>query len=61
MTQLNVLSRTIGPRGPLFYHEGRKLMFKHQLDGSNVIGPRLATDEDKAAHPEAYALAVAEK
>jgi hypothetical protein len=32
-----------------------KVMFTNVIDAGNVIGPREATDEDKDAHPAAYA------
>lgn len=49
------LQRRVSQRGPRFYREGGELMFVHHLDGSTHIGPRPATDEDKAAYDEALA------
>ena len=49
------LQRRVSMRGPRFYREADALMFVHHLDASTQIGPRPATDEDKAAHAEALA------
>ena len=49
------LERRISLRGPRFFKEGAVLMFINQLDGSTRDGPRAATDDDRAAHPEALA------
>jgi hypothetical protein len=40
--------------GATFYKEGKFLMFRFQADSSSVIGPRVATDADKAAHGAEY-------
>lgn len=40
--------------GATFFKEGKFLMFRFQADSSSVIGPRLATDADKAAHGAEY-------
>jgi hypothetical protein len=71
-----VLDRRVSLRGPRFWVEGfevlrvwgsvwatkgePKLMFAFQYDASTRDGPRLATDEDAKAHPEAYEAAQAE-
>lgn len=49
-----VLTRNTGPRGPRFFDEGDQIMFVHVLDGSTRFGPREATDQDRAEHPEAW-------
>jgi hypothetical protein len=54
------LQRRVSMRGPRFYREGDELMFVHHLDGSTQIGPRPATDEDRATHAEALAALEAE-
>lgn len=41
--------------GPRFFSEGDQIMFEFAIDGSNKIGPRPATDADKAKHPKAWA------
>jgi hypothetical protein len=50
-----VIVRNSGPRGPRFYAVDRELMFVNVIDGSTCHGPRPATAEDKAEHPDAYA------
>ena len=49
------LQRSVSIRGARFYHEGDEVMFVRHLDASTREGPRAATDEDKAAHPDAWA------
>jgi hypothetical protein len=49
------LVRNVLPRGAEFFREGKKVMFRHQVDRSTVIGPREATADDIEAFPEAYA------
>ena len=48
------LQRSVAPRGARFYQAGDEVMFVRQLDASTREGPREATDEDRAAHPEAW-------
>jgi len=50
-----VLSRQVCLRGPRFYPERGKAMFVNHIDASTREGPREATDEDRAAHPKAWA------
>lgn len=47
--------RNTGPRGPRFYEDGGELKFVNTVDASTRDGPRDATDEDRVAHPEAFA------
>ena len=56
-----VLERRISLRGPRFWIEGDELMFCNQIDGSTRDGPRLATNTDAEAHPEAFAASEAEQ
>lgn len=51
MLQRSVLAH----RGPRFFEQDGELMFEHVIDGSNRIGPRPATDDDRRVHPQAYA------
>ena len=48
------LQRSVSIRGARFYREDDQVMFVRHLDASTREGPRPATDEDKAAHPEAW-------
>lgn len=41
--------------GPRFFRDGDDVMFEFVIDGSNVIGPRKATDADKEKHSRAWA------
>lgn len=47
--------RNTGPRGPRFFLDGEELRFVNVVDASTRDGPRAATDDDRIAHPEAYA------
>lgn len=47
--------RNTGPRGPRFFEDGGDLRFVNVVDASTRDGPREATDEDRIAHPEAFA------
>lgn len=47
--------RNTGPRGPRFFEDGGELRFVNVVDASTRDGPREATDEDRLAHPEAFA------
>jgi len=49
------LQRSVSIRGARFYREGGQVMFVRHLDASTREGPRAATDEDRVAHPEAWA------
>lgn len=49
------LLRNSSPRGPRFYEDDGELLFMHVFDPNTVDGPRHATDEDRVAHPAAYA------
>jgi hypothetical protein len=41
-------------KGPRFFKvKGGKLAFEHVIDAGNIVGPRLATDEDKKKYPDA--------
>lgn len=42
--------------GATFFKDGKFLMFRYQADSSSVIGPRVATEADKAAHGAEYAM-----
>ena len=59
------LERRISLRGPRFYiaeaiGPGRVIMFCNQIDGSTRDGPRLATEDDQAAFPDAWKALAAE-
>jgi hypothetical protein len=47
--------RNTGPRGPRFFEDNGTLRFVNVVDASTRDGPRDATDEDRIAHPEAFA------
>ena len=49
------LQRSVSMRGARFYRDGEEVVFVHHLDASTREGPRLATDEDRAAHPDEWA------
>jgi hypothetical protein len=49
------LQRRISLRGPRFWAEDGRVLFMNHLDGSTQIGPREATDEDRAEHAAAWA------
>jgi hypothetical protein len=49
------LQRNSSPRGPRFYEDGGELKFMQVFDANTIDGPREATDEDRLAHPQAYA------
>jgi len=49
------LRRSVSIRGARFYQDGDEVMFVRHLDASTREGPRAATDEDRAGHPEAWA------
>jgi hypothetical protein len=51
------LERRISLRGPRFWREDAALMFVNQIDASTRDGPRPATEDDKAAWPQAFAAA----
>lgn len=42
-------------RGPQFVKEDGKVLFLYRSDASSVVGPREATEQDKAQYPEAWA------
>lgn len=48
------LQRSSAPRGARFYEDGGEIMFVHVLDATSRIGPREATDADRAEHPESW-------
>ncbi len=48
------LQRSVSIRGARFYREGEEVMFVRHLDASTREGPRPATDEDRAVHPDAW-------
>jgi hypothetical protein len=54
-----VLERRVSLRGVRFWVDGQDLMFCNQVDSCTRDGPRLATSEDRDAHPKAYAEAAA--
>lgn len=56
-----VVRRSGGPRGPRFYQDGDALMFVNVIDGMTQDGPRVATDDDQAGHPDALAIYRGEK
>lgn len=41
--------------GPRFFTEGEETLFEFMIDSGNKVGPRPATDADKAKHAEAWA------
>jgi hypothetical protein len=49
------LQRSVSIRGARFFREGDRVMFVRHLDASTREGPRPATAEDQASHPEAWA------
>ncbi len=50
------LQRSLSMRGARFYRDGEEVMFVHHVDASTREGPRPATDEDRLAHPEEWAV-----
>ena len=50
------LQRSVSLRGARFYRDGEEVVFVRHLDASTREGPRPATDEDRAGHPDAWAL-----
>ena len=48
------LARNNSPRGARFYQDDGKLLFINVMDSCTRDGPRLATEADKEAHPEAW-------
>ena len=49
------LQRSVSMRGARFYRDGEEVVFVRHLDASTREGPRPATDEDRADHPDAWA------
>jgi hypothetical protein len=49
------LQRNVSMRGSRFYREGDQVLFVRHLDASTREGPRPATDDDRAEHPDAWA------
>jgi hypothetical protein len=41
--------------GARFLRDGETVLFAFVLDTANIVGPREATEEDKAEHPQAWA------
>lgn len=52
------LQRSSAPRGARFYYDAdaETILFLNVLDATSRIGPRPATDEDREAHPDAWAV-----
>ena len=50
------LQRSSAPRGARFYEDDGELVFVNVLDATSRIGPRPATDEDREAYPDAWAV-----
>ena len=40
--------------GPIFFRDNGNTMFAYQVDASNMIGPRPATDADYQKYPAAW-------